>query len=238
MGGNEDVVVDVTEVHVAMVQGQILKIGLIIKTEEPAMASPNETSSIPKEGVRIIHIEADAMTGVETILIIEIGIIEIEILITKVILIGAEDGIIIEVRDIVIVGEGEDGTKINNILILGTNKTHSLKTQITIAHPRWDNNIATQSHMNNILIPNNNNHTCHTVLQSHHARLQIYVNCVKIKAITTINVNLQAILWQEPRRPLIKVVLTITRTKVKATGQMVTMITMTLMGSLFSSGGS
>ena len=135
MGGNEDMAVDVTEVHGAMVKEEILKIGLIIKTEEPAVASPNETFSILKEEVRIIHIEADEISGVETIPITGTGIIEIEIPITKVILIGAEDGIITEVKDIVIKGEGEDGIQISNIMIPGTNNPHNLKTPITIAHP-------------------------------------------------------------------------------------------------------
>ena len=238
MGGNEDVAVDMTGVHGAAVKEAILKTGLIIKTREPAMASPNETFSILKEEVRIIHIEADEISGVETILITGTGIIEIEILITKVILIGAEDGIITEVKDIVIEGEGEDGTQISNTMIPGTSNTHNLKTPITIACPRWDSNTTTQSHMNNIPIPNNNNNIRLNGPQPHHARLQIFVNCVKIKAIMTINVNLQAILWPECRRPLIKAILTITKTKVKASGQMVIVITMTLMGNLFSSRGS
>ena len=112
----------------AVVKEKILKIGLIIKTKGPAVASPNETFSILKEEVRIIHIEADEISGVETIPITGTGIIEIEIPITKVILIGAEDGIITEVKDIVIEGEGEDGTQISNIMIPGTNNTHNLKT--------------------------------------------------------------------------------------------------------------
>ena len=238
MGGNEDMAVDATELHGAVVKEEILKTGLITKTEELAMASPNETFSILKEEVRIIHIEADEISGMEMIPITGTGIKEIEIPITKVILIGAEDGIITEVKDIVIMGEGEDGTQISNIMILGTNNTHNLKTPITITHPRWDSNTATQSHRNNIPIPNNNNNIRHNGPQPHHARLQIFVNCVKIKAIMTINVNLQVILWPECIRPLIKAVLTITKTKVKASGKTVRMIKMTLMGNLFSSGGS
>ena len=46
----------------------------------------------------------------------------IEIPKVKVIPIGAEDGIIIEVRDIVIGEEGEDGILISNTTIQGTNK--------------------------------------------------------------------------------------------------------------------
>ena len=45
----------------------------------------------------------------------------IEILKVKVILIGAEDGIIVEVKDIVIVEEGEDGILIGKTMTQGTN---------------------------------------------------------------------------------------------------------------------
>ena len=45
----------------------------------------------------------------------------IEILKVKVILIGAEDGVIVEVKDIVIVEEGEDGILISNTMTQGTN---------------------------------------------------------------------------------------------------------------------
>ena len=73
----------------------------------------------------------------------------------------AEDGTIIEVKDIVIREEGEDGTLISNIMTQGTNNRPNLTTPITITHHRWDSNTATQSHMNNIHIPNNNNNTHH-----------------------------------------------------------------------------
>ena len=65
-------------------------------------------------------------------------ITRIEIPKVKVILIGAEDGIIVEVRDIVIGEEGEDGTLISNTMTQGTNNRPSLQTPITIAHHPWD----------------------------------------------------------------------------------------------------
>ena len=157
MGGTEDEAVDAIEVHGAMVKEEILKTGLTIKIEEPAVASPKETFSIIEEEVKIIHTQADEFSGVETTPITVTGTIGIEIPAVKVILIGAEDGTITEVKDIVIGEEGEDGTRISNIMTQGTNNTPNLKTPITIAHHLWDSNTATQSHMNNIHIPNNNN---------------------------------------------------------------------------------
>ena len=48
---------------------------------------------------------------------------------------------------------------------------------------------------------NNINHKC----QLHRNKLQISVSCVIVKAITTINANLQATLWPAHKKPLIKV---------------------------------
>ena len=102
--------------------------------------------------------------------------------------------IFLEVRDIVIREEGEDGTLISNITTQGTNNRHSLQTRIIIAHHLWDINTDTQPHMSNTHILNNNN-TRLKWRQPHHGKLQISVNCVKVKAIMIINANLQAILF-------------------------------------------
>ena len=75
---------------------------------------------------KITHIEADEDSGMEMTLINVTETIGIEILMVKVILTGVEDGIIIEVKDIMIVGEGEDGIPINNITIQGINKNPTL----------------------------------------------------------------------------------------------------------------
>ena len=99
--------------------------------------------------VKIIRFEGDEDSGMETTPIIVTEITGIEIPKVKVTLIGAEDGIIAEVRDIVIREEGEYGTLISNIMTQGTNNQHSLQTQIITAHHLWDINIDTQSHMSN-----------------------------------------------------------------------------------------
>ena len=94
-------------------------------------------------------------------------ITRIEIPKVKVILIGAEDGIIVEARGIVIGEDGEDGILINNIKTQGTNNRPNLQTRIIITHPLWDINIDTQSHMNSIHILSNNN-TSLKCCQPHH----------------------------------------------------------------------
>ena len=91
--------------------------------------------------------------------------------------------------------------------------------------------------MNNIHILSNSN-ISHKDHQHHHARLQTYVNCVKIKAIMIINANLQAISWLAHKKLSIKVTHITTKTRIKESGQMGTMTIMTLMGNLFSNGGS
>ena len=121
MGDTEGVAMDAIEVHRAAVKEETLKTGLIIKIGEPAMASHKETSSIIEEEVKIIHTEGDEDSGMEMTPATMTEIIGIEILKVKVILIGAEDGIIVEVKDIVIGEEGDDGILISNILIQGTN---------------------------------------------------------------------------------------------------------------------
>ena len=119
----------------------------------------------------------------------------------------------------------------------GTNNPPSLQTRIIIAHHPWDISTDTQSHMSNTHIPSNNN-THRKCCQPHHDKLQISVNCVKVKAIMIINANLQAILWPAHKKPLIKVNHITTKIQIKGSGQMATLITMTLMGNLFSSRGS
>ena len=236
-GGDADEDVDVIEVHVAVETEGTLITGMIIKIEEPAAVSHQGIFSITEVEVKIIHFEGDKDSGMETTPIIVTEITGIEFLKVKVILIGAEDGIIVEVRDIVIGEEGEDGILISNIMTQGTNNRPCLQTRIIIAHHLWDINTDTQSLMSNTHTPSNNN-THLKCRQPHHGKLQISVNCVKVKAIMIINANLQAILWSAHKKPLTKVAHITTNILIKGSGQMATQMTMTLMGNLFSSGGS
>ena len=158
----------------------------------------------------------------------------------KEILTGVEDGIIIiEVKDIVIGAEGEDGIPISTIMIQGINNKPNFQTQIIIIHHLWDISIGTQSHMSNTHTPSNNNNNINPQCrQLHHNKPQICVSCVIIKEITIISANLQATLWPEHKKPLVKADHTATKTRITGNGHMATMMTMTLMGNLFSSGGS
>ena len=186
------------------------------------------------------RLEVDKGNGMEMTLITMTETTGIETPTVKVILAGVEDGIIIiEVKDIVIGAEGEDGIPISNITIQGINNNPNLQTQIIIVHHLWGISTDTQSHMSNTHTLNNNNNNinpkCH---QLHLNKPQIFVSCVIIKDIMIINANLQAILWPAHKKPLIKADHTATKTRMAGNGHMAIMMTMTLMGNLFSSGGS
>ena len=122
-------------------------------------------------------------------------------------------------------------------MIQGISRNPSFQIQIIIVHHQWDINTDTQSHMANIPIPSNNNNINHKG-QHHHNKPQIFVSCVIAKAFMIINANLQAISWPIHKKPLIKADHTVTKTLTKGNGHKGKMITMTLMGNLFSSGGS
>ena len=225
------------EVHVATETEGTLITGMIIKIQELATVKYKGSFSIIEVGVKIICFEGAEDSGMEMTPITMTEITGIEIPKVKVILIGAEDGIIVEVKDIVIRKEEDDGILIGNTTTQGTNNRPSLQTRIIIAHHLWDISTDIQSHMSNTHIPSNNN-THLKCLQPHHDKLQISVNCVKVKATMIINVNLQAILWPTHKKPLIKADHITTKILIRGSGQMATPITMTLMGNLFSSGGS
>ena len=164
--------------------------------------------------------------------------IGIEIPIVKVILTGVEDEIVtVEVKDIVIMEEGDDGIPISSIMIQGINRNPNFKIQITTDHPRWDINTDTQPHMVSIHTHRNNNKTPHKCQHSLNKPL-IFVNCATVKAIMITNANLQATLRHAHKKPLIKADPTVTKTLIMGNGHKATVITMTQTGNLFSSGGS
>ena len=126
------------EVHVAMETEGTLTTGMIIKIEEPVVVKYKGSFSIIEVEVKIIRFEGDEDSGMEMTPITMTEITRIEILKVKVILTGAEDGIIVEVKDIVIGEEGEDGILISNTTTQDTNNQPSLQTRIIIAHHLWD----------------------------------------------------------------------------------------------------
>ena len=234
MGDNADEDTDPTEVPVAMEMEETLITGMIIKIEEPVVVMDNGTFNIIEGEGKIIHFEGTEDNGMEMTLITVIETTGIEIQTVKVILTGVEDRIIIiEVKDIVIAEEGEDGIPTSHTTIQGINNKPNFQTQIIIVHHLWDINTDTQSHMSNTHTPNysNINHKC---CQLHLNKLQIFVSCVIVKTITIINANLQAISWPTHKKPSIKADHIVTM----GNGHKATMITMTLMGNLFSNGGS
>ena len=99
---------DAIEVHVAVETEGTLITGMIIKIEGPAMVKYKGSSSIIEGEVKIIRLEGTEDSGMEMTPVTATEIIGIETLKVKVILIGVEDGIIVQVKDIVIGEEGED----------------------------------------------------------------------------------------------------------------------------------
>ena len=229
---------EITEALVDVVIIAILITDMTIKTEDLDAVKDNATLITAEGVVTIIHIGDEEDSGMEMTRITVTETIGIEIPIVKVILTGVEDGIIIvEVKDIVIVEEGDDGIPINSIMIQGINKNTNFKIQITTDHPQWDINTGTQPHMVSIHIRLNNNNTRHKCQHLLNKPL-IFVNCATVKAIMIINANLQAILWHAHKKLSTKADHTVTKTLIMGTGHKVKVITMTQMGNLFSSRGS
>ena len=129
MRDNADEDADTTEVPVAMKMEETLITGMIIKIEEPATVKDSAFNIIEGKGKKI-HFEGAEDNGMEMTLITVTETIGIEIQMIKVHLTGVEDGIIIiEVKDIVIAEEGEDGIPISNITIPGINNNPNFQTQ-------------------------------------------------------------------------------------------------------------
>ena len=228
---------DVIEVPVAVEMEETLVTSMIIKIEVPATVKDNGIFNMIEGESKRTHFEVDEDNGMEMTLITVTETTGKETPMVKVILTGVEDGIIIiEVKDIVIGAEGEDGIPISNIMIQGINNKPNFQTQIIIIHHLWDINTDTQSHMSNTHTLNNNNNNINPKCrQLHLNKPQIFVSCVIIKDITIINANLQAILWPAHKKALIKADHTATKTRITGNGHMAIMMTMTLMGNLFSS---
>ena len=212
---------------------------MTIKNEALDAVKDNAIITTVEGVVTIIHIKDEVDNGMEMTRITVTETIGIDIPIVKAILTGVEDGVIIvEVKDIVIVEEVDDGIPISSIMIQGTNKNPNCKTQITTDHPPWDINTDTQSHMVSIHTHHNNNNNTHHKCLRLPTKPLISVNCATVKAIMITNANLQAILWHAHKKPLIKADRTVTKTLIMGNGHKVKVITMTQMGNLFSSGGS
>ena len=237
MGDNAAEDAAITEVLVD-VEIMAVRTVMTIKNEDLDAAKDNVIQIIVEGVATIIHTEDEEDSGTEMTRITVTEITGTEIMMVKVILTGVDDGtIIVEVKDIVIVEEVDDGILVSNIMTLGTASNPNFKTQITIDRLQWDINTDTQSHMVNTHTSPSNNSTRHKC-QPPLSKPLIFVNCAIVKATMTINANLQVILWHAHKKPLIKADHTVTKTQITGNGHKVTVTTMTQMGNLFSSGGS
>ena len=228
----EDVVVIAD--HTAKVTGETLITSMINKIMDKAAVKDKETFKIIRAEVKIDHFQVGKDSGITATLIVETGTIGIEMEVVKatIMIIREEDGKAVEVKVKMIEGEGENG-----ILTLSTHSNNTLTQIITNCH-QWVINTDTQYHMNSILHIHLNHNTQGKDHQPNHSKLQIYANCVKIRAIMIINANLLVILWPQHKKHLIKGSHITIRILIKETGQLGSMITMTPMDSLFSNRGS
>ena len=109
---------------------------MTIKNEDLDTAKDNVIQTTVEGVVMIIHTKDEEDSGMEMTRITVTETTGIEIMIVKVTLTGVNDGIVIvEVKDTVIVEEGDDGIPISSIMTQGTNRNPNFKTQITIDHP-------------------------------------------------------------------------------------------------------
>ena len=127
---------------------------MTIKTEDQDAAKDNATLITAEGVVTIVHIEDEEDSGMEMTRIAVTETIGIEIPIVKVILTGVEDGkIMVEVKDIVIVEEGDDGIPISSIMIQGINRNTNSKmpkslpttphgTSVQVPNPIWSVSIS------------------------------------------------------------------------------------------------
>ena len=123
----------------------------------------------------------------------------------KVALIEEGDGTVIEAKGMVI-GEGEGvGTKTPNISSRDIPNNPNTQTPTIIICLQWGTNININCPMINKQITlNSNKPTPHQDRLHNHAKLQIYVNYVRIKAIMITNANLQVTLWPVHKRLLVR----------------------------------
>ena len=135
------------------IQGRVIIVGDNVAEDADMTEVPVavEVEVIPITGMITRSAAMAVVKGKETFNIIKGQITEIETLMVKVILTGVENGIIIitEVKDTVIVEEGEDGIPTSNITIQGINRNPSFLIQIITVPHRWDINTGIQSRMSN-----------------------------------------------------------------------------------------
>ena len=164
--------------HMAGEAGETLIATMINRIMDKAMVKEKETFRIIETEVKIDHFQVGEDTGITLTLIIKTGTIGIEMEVVKVtiIIIGAEDGKVVEVKVKMTEEEGENG------ILTPSTHNNTTRTQIIIDRHQWVSNTDTQYRMNNILHIHLSHNIQHKDRRLNHGRLQIYANCVKIKA--------------------------------------------------------
>ena len=176
--------VDVTMAHTAMDILETTITDMTSKITVEAMAKQKGTFLKIEDEVKILHFEDDEDNGMVMTLTTMTEITGIGMVMVKIIPIEATDGEVIEVRDIMIGGEGGDGILIHNFPTRIIHNSRIILTPITIAHHQWDINTNTPYHMNNTLhILKLNRNTHHLDCQRNHVKPQIYVNCAKMRSL-------------------------------------------------------
>ena len=182
--------VDVTVAHTAREVSEVQTTDTNTKTEVEAGLKQKEIFQIIEEEVKIIHLEGDEDNGMVMTLITMTETIGTGMLMGKIMPIEAEDGMVTEAKEIVI-GEGEeDGTLIPIINNRDIHNNPTTQIPIITTQPQWAINTNIRCLMNNtLLILNHNSNIHHNNHQRNPIKLQIYVNCVKIKAIMIISAS-------------------------------------------------
>ena len=129
---------------------------MIIRIGEEAVVNQKGTFKTTEVEVKIICLEGDEDNGMVTTPLTMTGITGIGMPMAKIIPTEAEDGKVIEARDIVTEGGGENGSPISNTRNRVTHNNLNTLIEITTTCHQWAINTNTRSHVNN---------TLHTLLQ-------------------------------------------------------------------------
>ena len=162
-------------------------IGMKIKIEGEVKVKEKGSLQKIEEEVKIIVLEGDKDNGMVMTQVTVTETIGTEIMTGIIMETEVGDGMAIEDKGIVIEEGVGDGTQILNILNKNTHSNHNTLIRIIIGPLQWVVNTNIKCHMSSTYPTHNCNSSTHRDHRPNRAKQQIYVNCVKIKAIMTIN---------------------------------------------------
>ena len=194
----------------ALEDGAVMEIRTLdmkIKIEGEVKVKEKGSMQIIEEEVKIICLEGDKENGMVMTQVTVRETIGTEIMMAKTMGIEVGEGMAVQGKVIVIEDGEEDGTQIPNIL--NKNTHNNTQIRIIISSLQWVINTNIRCPMSSTKPTHNHNSITHRDHPHNRIKQQIYV---KIKAIMTINANLQVILWPKHRKPLIKDIHTTTKT--------------------------